>query len=60
INQKIEANNLKAYMKGVVFEKKKRYRWKILLRGFDESIKDFLLSLYDIQDVTIEVNPLNI
>jgi len=60
IKQKIETSGLKEYMKGPVFEKKKRYRWKIMLKDRDERIKDLLFSLYDIQGITIEVNPPNI
>ncbi|HOP86310.1 MAG TPA: primosomal protein N' [Syntrophorhabdaceae bacterium] len=60
IKQRIEAWGLKEYMKGPLYEKKKRYQWKIMLKDYDERIKDLLFSLYDIQDITIEVNPLHI
>ncbi|MCX7965485.1 MAG: primosomal protein N' [Syntrophorhabdaceae bacterium] len=60
IKDRVKIWGLEEIVKGPLFEKRQRYRWKIILKGHDEKIKDFLFTLYDIQDIAIEVNPLNI
>lgn len=60
IIDKIKASGLIKNMKGPLFEKRKRYKWKIIIKDNNENMKDFLFSLYDIQNISIEVNPLNI
>jgi len=45
---------------GPLLQKRKAYRWKIILKGSDETLYQSLLDIYDIPDVRIEVDPPNI
>lgn len=45
---------------GPLMEKKKVYRWKMILKGNNETLYQSLLNIYDIPDVRIEVDPPNI
>jgi len=45
---------------GPLMQKKKVYRWKMILKGNSEALYQCLLNIYDIPGVRIEVDPPNI
>lgn len=47
-------------MQGPLFKKKGGYNWRIILKDHNNRVKKLLFSLYDIQNIAIEVNPPNI
>ena len=47
-------------MTGPLTQRKKAYRWKIILKGNDEVLYKTLLEIYDMPGVRIEVDPPNI
>lgn len=48
------------HMTGPLMQKKKIYKWKMILKGKDETLYRSLLDIYDMPDVRIEVDPPNI
>lgn len=60
IKKHLEASGLSEYLMGPYFEKRKKYRWRIIVKNGHEMLHELLLSLYNMNDVVIEVNPINI
>lgn len=48
------------HMAGPLMQRKKVYRWKMILKGNDEILYQTLLEIYDMPGVRIEVDPPNI
>ncbi len=60
IKKHLETSGLSEYLMGPYFEKRKKYRWRIIVKDRHERLHELLLSLYNLKDVVIEVNPINI
>jgi primosomal protein N' (replication factor Y) (superfamily II helicase) len=60
IKEIIEKEGLTGYVTGPLMQKKKGYRWRIILKGNEELFYKSLLHIYNIPEVRIEADPLYI
>jgi len=60
IKEIIEKEGLTGYVTGPLMQKKKGYRWRIILKGNKELFYKSLLQIYNIPEVRIEADPLYI
>lgn len=60
IKKQIKESGYTQYLIGPLFEKKKRYRWRFIIKNGQKGLEETLISLYKLKDTHIEVDPTNI
>lgn len=60
IKELLVQRGLADHITGPLMQKKKAYRWKMILKGNNETLYQSLLEIYNIPGVRIEVDPSNI
>lgn len=48
------------HITGPLMQKRRKYRWRMILKGSEDKVYDFLAAVSDFHGVSIEVDPLNI